>query len=89
MQRIVKDLFELFNPEERKQSKEERRRSSIALANSAFEEMDANCDGQVTKEEFMEAVRTHDKISNLLALKIVDIFIADDNNDEIEEEAVP
>ena len=88
MQRIVKDLFELFNPEDRKMSKEQRRRSSVALANSAFEEMDANADGMVTKEEFMNAVRSHDKISNMLALKIVDIFVTSDDNEEIEEEPV-
>ena len=64
MQRIVKDLYEIFNTEERKLSKEERRRSSVALANVAFDEMDANADGKVTKEEFMEACRTHEKISN-------------------------
>ena len=88
MQRIVKDLFELFNTEDRKMSKEQRRRSSVALANSAFEEMDANADGMVTKEEFMNAVRSHDKISNMLALKIVDIFVTSDDNEEIEEEPV-
>ena len=88
MQRIVKDLYELFNTDERKQSKEERRRSSVALANTAFDEMDANADGKVTKEEFMEACRTQEKISNMLALKIVDIFITEDGKDEIEEEPV-
>ena len=88
MQRIVKDLFELFSTEDRKMSKEQRRRSSVALANSAFEEMDANADGMVTKEEFMNAVRSHDKISNMLALKIVDIFVTSDDNEEIEEEPV-
>ena len=88
MQRIVKDLFELFNTDDRKMSKEQRRRSSLALANSAFEEMDANADGKVTKEEFMDAVKTHEKISNMLALKIVDIFVVSDDNDEIEEEPV-
>lgn len=88
MQRIVKDLYEIFNTEERKLSKEERRRSSVALANVAFDEMDANADGKVTKEEFMEACRTNEKVSNMLALKIVDIFISEDGNDEIEEEPV-
>ena len=86
MQRIVKDLYGLFTTNDRKMSKEDRRRSSVALANTAFEEMDANADGKVTKEEFMEACRTHEKISNMLALKIVDIFIAEDDNDEIEED---
>ena len=88
MQRIVKDLFELFNPDDRKMSKEQRRRSSLALANSAFEEMDADADGKVTKEEFMDAIRSHSKISSMLALKIVDIFVTSDDNDEIEEEPV-
>ena len=87
MQKIVKDLYDLFATEERKLSKEERRRSSVALANTAFEEMDANSDGKVTKEEFMEACRTHTKISNMLAIKIVDLFVAEEDNNEIEEEA--
>ena len=86
MQRIVKDLYSLFSTDERKMSKADRRRSSVALANSAFEEMDANADGKVTKEEFMEACRTHEKISNMLALKIVDIFIAEDDNEDIDED---
>ena len=86
MQRIVKDLFELFNTEERKMSKADRRRSSVALANTAFEEMDKDSDGKVTKEEFMEACRTHEKLSNMLVLKIVDLFITEDENEEIEEE---
>ena len=49
--------------------------------------MDANSDGKVTKEEFMEACRAHEKISNMLALKIVDIFITEDGDEEIEEES--
>jgi len=87
MQRIVKDLYDLFNTDKRKLSKAERRRSSVAMANTAFEEMDANSDGQVTKEEFMEACRAHEKISNMLALKIVDLFITEDGEEEIEEES--
>jgi len=87
MQRIVKDLYDLFNTDKRKLSKAERRRSSVAMANTAFEEMDANSDGKVTKEEFMEACRAHEKISNMLALKIVDIFITEDGDEEIEEES--
>ena len=85
MQRIVKDLSQLFIADSRSLSKEARRRSSAALANNAFEEMDANSDGKVTQEEFMNACRTHDKISNMLALKIVDIFIAEEDNLEAEQ----
>ena len=85
MQRIVKDLYDLFNTDKRKLSKAERRRSSVAMANTAFEEMDANSDGKVTQEEFMNACRTHDKISNMLALKIVDIFIAEEDSLEAEQ----
>ena len=84
MQRIVKDLSQLFIADSGNLSKEARRRSSAALANTAFEEMDANADGKVTQEEFMNACRTHEKISNMLALKIVDIFIAEDENLEAE-----
>ena len=85
MQQIVNDLFELFATDDRKKSKADRKKSSVAMANSAFEEMDVNADGKVTKEEFMEACRTHEKISSMLALKIVDIFVAEDEHEEIEE----
>ena len=85
MQRIVKDLSQLFIADSGNLSKEARRRSSAALANNAFEEMDANSDGKVTQEEFMNACRTHDKISNMLALKIVDIFIAEEDSLEAEQ----
>ena len=87
MQRIVKDLYSLFSGgDARKMSKDAKRRSSNALATSAFEEMDANADGKVTKAEFIEACHTNSNISNMLVLRIVDIFITEDTGDYDEDD---
>merc|ERR1711994_978519 len=43
-------------------------------------------DGKVTKEEFIHACLSHEKVSSLMALKITDIFIPDDGSDADEED---
>ena len=44
------------------------------LAKHAFEEMDKDRDGHVTRDEFVEAVLAREKFSTYLALKILNIF---------------
>eukprot|EP00092_Neocalanus_flemingeri_P010507 GFUD01011321.1.p1 GENE.GFUD01011321.1~~GFUD01011321.1.p1 ORF type:complete len:205 (+),score=66.24 GFUD01011321.1:23-616(+) len=68
---LVTDMHALIKQNIKNPSDEE-----IAL--QAFEEMDANEDGLVTKEEFVEAVLSHKKFSQYLAMKIFNIF--DDGN---------
>jgi hypothetical protein len=51
--------------------------SGEELAINAFREMDINLDGQVTQEEFLRACLAHKKISIMLALRIIDVFITD------------
>ena len=79
LERIVKD-FQLGNMEEG------------SLVNSVFNEMDENEDGEITPEEFIEvevcpvtfflnqtlqACMAQKKISTMLTLKIIEIFIVD------------
>eukprot|EP00092_Neocalanus_flemingeri_P018863 GFUD01020426.1.p1 GENE.GFUD01020426.1~~GFUD01020426.1.p1 ORF type:complete len:194 (-),score=66.58 GFUD01020426.1:25-606(-) len=45
------------------------------VANMAFNEMDKDKNGEVTKEEFILAVLEPEKVSKFLALKVIDIFV--------------
>ena len=49
-------------------------KKNVALM--AFKEMDKDSDGKVTKEEFISACYKEKSVSNLFALKIIDMFIA-------------
>ena len=64
---LVKDIHALIKDDTKDYSDEE-----VALR--AFEEMDANKDGRVTRDEFVSAVMDHKKFSQYLALKIFDMF---------------
>ena len=64
---LVKDIHALIKDDVKNYSDEE-------IAIQAFEEMDANKDGLVTRDEFVEAVLDHKKFSQYLALKIFDMF---------------
>lgn len=68
--RIVKDLFNLLDKEDNPTMASEK-----ALADTAFNEMDKDKDAKVTKEEFTSACMTHEKISSMLTLKMVDVFV--------------
>ena len=39
--------------------------------------MDVNSDGRVSLEEFVGACMQQEKISSMLALRIIDVFVAD------------
>ena len=62
---LVKDLHKLFL--EREETHED-------LATKAFEEMDTDENGFVTREEFIEAILGQEKFSTYLALKIFNLF---------------
>lgn len=48
------------------------------VANNNFSrEMDVDKDGKVTREEFVDACMKQEKISSMLALRIIDVFVAD------------
>ena len=82
--KIVKDLCGLFempsqdgnDADEKEVQKLFKRHSKQDVALMAFKEMDKDMDGKVTKEEFISACYQQKSISNLFALKLIDVFIA-------------
>ena len=64
---LIKDIHALIKDDTKSYSDDE-----VALR--AFQEMDANKDDKVTREEFVAAVVNHKKFSQYLALKIYDMF---------------
>ena len=82
MVKLVKDLvgvFEMGSGEEGNEDAKEvqklfRGNSKKNVALMAFKEMDKDSDGRVTKEEFISACYKDKSVSNLFALKIVDMF---------------
>ncbi len=72
LKRIVKDLFHLLSKEDNPD-----RASEETLANLAFKEMDVDSDGKITKEEFVSACMGQERISSMLALRIIDVFVSE------------
>ena len=62
---LVTDLHKLFV---------EREETDEDLATKAFEEMDTDENGSVTKEEFIDAILGQEKFSTYLTLKIYNLF---------------
>ena len=75
MRKIVTDLFQLMSHEDNPD-----KASNEAIASMAFEEMDADEDGNITKKEFINACLSQETISTMLAMKIIDVFVPDDEN---------
>ena len=73
LRRLVHDLFQMF-PQEDNPDKA----SQKLLATQAFKEMDTNADGRVSQEEFIRACLSHETISKMLALKVIDVFVGNE-----------
>eukprot|EP00091_Calanus_sinicus_P010988 TRINITY_DN25094_c0_g1_i1.p1 TRINITY_DN25094_c0_g1~~TRINITY_DN25094_c0_g1_i1.p1 ORF type:complete len:107 (+),score=33.18 TRINITY_DN25094_c0_g1_i1:261-581(+) len=71
LKKIVKDLFSLINDDNSDIGSEK------LLVNSVFSEMDENCDGEVSIEEFIQACLAQKKFSTLLTLQIINILMSE------------
>merc|ERR1711890_95134 len=69
MSRLIKDMYGLIKTEDPEAKSQE------VIAKTAFAEMDADGDGKITEREFVSACLSHDELSKMLALKIIDIFV--------------
>ena len=76
MNKLIKDMYGLLKTEDPNIAAEN------MIAMTAFAEMDKNKDGKVTKEEFVGACLEQQEISKMLALKIVDIFVEEDGENQ-------
>ena len=70
LHRIVKDLYSLLGKEDNPTKATDK-----FLAEAAFKEMDTDGDSKITKEEFIRACVDNEKITSMLTLKIIDIFV--------------
>ena len=68
MKKFITDIHGLFNPEELESIPEDQ------LAEKAFKEMDADQDGHITEEEFIQAALKDNKVCKMLALKVVNLI---------------
>merc|ERR1712025_1258392 len=74
LQKIVRDLFLLINETNADKASQE------VLVKTAFNEMDENHDGKISQLEFIEARMAQKKFSTMLTLKIIDVFITDEQH---------
>jgi len=70
LHRLVKDLYSLMGKEDNPDQETEK-----TLADGAFKEMDVDGDLKISKDEFVRACQANEKISSMLAMKIVDLFV--------------
>merc|ERR1712184_75128 len=72
MQRLIKDMYGLIKADDPEAE------SKDLMVKSAFAEMDKDADGKITCSEFTTACLSQEKISKMLALKVIDIFVEED-----------
>merc|ERR1712055_680798 len=72
MTRLIKDMYGLIKADDPEAE------SKDLMAKSAFAEMDKDADGKITCSEFTTACLSQEKISKMLALKIIDIFVEEE-----------
>merc|ERR1711875_202546 len=72
MKRLVKDMYGLLKADDPELASQE------MIAKSSFAEMDADGDGKITLAEFNQACLQQEKLSSMLAIKVIDIFVEDD-----------
>ena len=71
MNKLIKDMYGLLKTEDPNVATKD------TIAKTAFAEMDKNGDGQVTTDEFVSTCMGQAEISQLLALKVIEIFVED------------
>ena len=73
MTRLIKDMYGLLKTEDPNLAAKD------FMAKSAFAEMDKDEDGKVSLDEFITACLSQEEFSKMLAIKVIDIFVEDDD----------
>lgn len=55
------------------------------IATTTLAEMDDDSDGKISLDEYIKACMEKEQFTRMLTLKVIDIFIQDENNEETEE----
>ena len=71
--RLIKDMYGLLKTEDPNVAAKD------LIAKSAFAEMDKDEDGKVSLDEFITACLSQEEFSKMLAIKVIDIFVEDDD----------
>ena len=71
--RLIKDMYGLLKTEDPNVAAKD------FIAKSAFAEMDKDEDGKVSLDEFTTACLSQEEFSKMLAIKVIDIFVDDDD----------
>ena len=71
--RLIKDMYGLLKTEDPNVAAKD------FIAKSAFAEMDKDEDGKVSLDEFITACLSQEEFSKMLAIKVIDIFVEDDD----------
>merc|ERR1712025_752418 len=69
MTKLIRDMYSLLKEEDPSLATKE------LVAKSAFAEMDSDQDRKVSLEEFIAACLGQERLSKMLALKVIDIFV--------------
>merc|ERR1712002_361 len=70
--RLIKDMYGLINEDNPEEASKE------MITATAFAEMDKDEDGKVTTEEFIAACMAQEEFSKMITMKIINIFIEDE-----------
>ena len=76
LKKLLKDMHGLIKADDAAKATED------MIATTTLAEMDENCDGKITLDEYIEACLGKDEFSKMLTLKIIDIFIDEDEAEE-------
>merc|ERR1719483_1711786 len=71
--RLIKDMYGLLKTEDPNIVAKD------LITKSAFAEMDKDEDGKVSLDEFVTACLSQEEFTKMLAIKVIDIFVEDDD----------
>ena len=76
LKKMLKDMHGLINADDVEKATDE------MIASTTLAEMDENGDGKITLDEYIKACLEKEEFSKMLTLKIIDIFIDEDEEEE-------
>ena len=76
LKKLLKDMHGLIKEENAEKASDE------MIATTTLAEMDNNEDGKISLEEYIKACLEKEEFSRMLTLKIIDIFVAEEEKEE-------